>query len=349
MAEHLHWTAAGEAALAAELAPVATLHDVTDAELRARLATSIKRFKPAWKRGLVHADDEGVLAQRRALGKLDDAELERLDEASIAGMLSLFGAYESGDLAPAFELVIRKRGVRFAVRVLARMWSQRSRYTNPTWPKSEAELAVWVTAVEDDDDHVHDTSVSYSKGSATLYLRSTFQRATFSKRKEMKQTVATIWKDVAPHVRPALAVVTRDPVLAKRSAEELVHAGESPYPYFAWNHLPHLITDAKLAIALLRDHAPSYAFLANLGAAALPVYRERIGSSIDRRTRAALLAQLANLRGPEVARILAEYEDTAEYAPVVRAYFAAHPDLLEDVLRDPALQYHHADLAKLRK
>lgn len=348
MTERLHWSEAGRAALVAELAPMATLHDATDAELRARIAKSVTRFKPAWKRGLAHADAAGTAAVKRAQGKLGDAQLKQLDEASGAGLLSLFGAYESEDLAPLAELVIRKRGVRFAVRVLARMWSLRSSYDNPNWPRSDARLAVWIAAIDDDHDNVHDTSVSYSKGTFTHYLQATFQRTTFTRRKEMKQTVNAIWKTVPPHARPALAVAIQDATLAKKSAKELLHAGESPYPFFAWNHLPYLITDADLALSLLHDLAPTYQLLANLGAKTLPIYLERIGSPIDRATRAIYLAQLANLRGPKVAKLMAEYEDTAEYAPVVRAYFATHQDLLEAVLEDPELAYHHADLAKLR-
>jgi len=348
--ERLHWTADGRAALAAELAPASTLHEVPDAELRTQLAKTIKKFTTAWKRGLAKADSEGSAAVALALaGKLGDKDLVKLDETSIAGLLSLVGAYDSENLHPLGELVIRKRGVKFATRVLARMWSQVSRYYNPTWPKSIKKLAVWITAIEDDHDHVHDTSVSYSKGTFTHYLQATYQRATAARRKEMKQTVTAIWKDVPPHARPALAVATQDAVRAKQSAKELLHAGESPYPYFAWSHLPHLIKDAELALELLRDDAPSYALLANVGAALFPLYLERIGSSIDRNTRADYLAQLANLRGPRVAKLLAEYEDTAEYAPTVRAYFTAHPDLLEQVLRDPELAYHHDDLARLRQ
>ena len=90
------------------------------------------------------------------------------------------------------------------------MWSLCSRYDNPTWPNSEKKLVVSINAMEDDDDHVHDTSVSYSKGTFTGYLQATYRRSAAAGKKEMKQAVTKAWKTAAPQARPALTVITDD-------------------------------------------------------------------------------------------------------------------------------------------
>jgi hypothetical protein len=79
-----------------------------------------------------------------------------------------------------------------------------------------------------------------------------------------------------------------------------------------------------------------------------PVYIERINAHVDARYRAEILRQFSNFYGPKTALILAEYEDAKECAPIVREYFTLYPELLDNVIDDPALTYHREDLEKLR-
>jgi len=227
------------------------------------------------------------------------------------------------------------------------MWSHVSESHNPDWPNSNRRRAIYIKAIDDDADSVHDASCSYSKAAFTRYLQKRHRAGTAAERKQMKQGVDAIWKTTTPHARPALAVATRDPKRAKQSALELIHAGESPWPYFAWHELPYILTDAELALAKLGEGRLSPRLIENLGAAVWPLYAQRIAGRIDGDTRARLLGELANFYGPRTALLLAEYEDTKACAPIVRAYFTSYPELLDQVLDEPALAYHREDLTKL--
>lgn len=346
MTEEVRWTPAGRAALAAPGGDL--FRDATDAALRTRVFAAARAQAAAWKRGAAKADDEGRAAASVAAATLAAGKLPArpsIDDA--ARLLSLVGASGSEHVGPLGELVIRARGLPFAIAVAARMWSHRSASDNPDWPRSTRRAAVYIRAIDDDDDHVHDASCSYSKAAFTRYLERRYRTGTAAERAAMRKGVTAIWKTTTPHARPALAYATRDPQRAKQSARELIHAGESPWPYFAWDHLPYVLTDAELVARLLRDRPLSVELIANLGTAAWPLYEARIGSRMDSRSRAGVLAELANFYGPRTALPIAEYEDTAECAPVVRDYFTRYPELLARVIDEPALRYHREDLLKL--
>ena len=344
--EVVRWTPAARAALDD---PGPTLRDTPDRELHAVVAKAVESAAPRWKRGLAHADDEGTAAVALADATLAKGKLPKrpsVDDA--ARLLSLLGAGGGEACEPLGELLLRAHGLAFAVAVAARMWSHVSSSRNPDWPKSERRAAIFIRAIDDDDDHVHDASCSYAKSGFTRYLARRYQASPAKERAEMRKGVTAIWKTTTPHARPALAYLTNDPKRAKQSAEELIHAGESPWPFWAWDHLPYVITDAALALRVLRDNQLSLRLIDNLGPAVWPLYAERIASHIDAHSRAELLGQIAMFHGPRTAILIAEYEDTKECAPVVRDYFTRYPDLLERVLDEPALRYHRDDLAKLR-
>jgi hypothetical protein len=254
--EEVRWTPTGKAELEQTYGE---LYDETDAaELRAVVFKYAKQQLAAWKRGSKVADDEGKkaipLGEQLAKGKLP----KKLSVDDGARLLSLVGASSSNQLEPLGELLLREYGQAWAVAVAARMWSHKSAYDNPDWPKSEKRAAIYFVAIEDDDDSVHDASCSYAKSGFTEYLYRRWSKSTAAERAEIKKAVTAIWDDTTPHARPALAYLSHDPKRAKQSAEELVHAGESPWPHWAWDHLPQMITDVELALRLLKGGVSLY-------------------------------------------------------------------------------------------
>jgi hypothetical protein len=344
--EQVRWTPAGKAALAEIHGEL--YKDAKDAELRDIIKKDAKRFAPQWKRGLKKADAEGkaaaLLAPALLEGKLPRKKLS-VDDA--ARLLSLHGAASESHVGALGELVIRAYGLDFIMAVLARMWSHVTDSDNPDWPKSEKRAALYIRAIDDDDDHVHDASCSYAKGSFTTYLERRFRASTAAERTQMKKGVTAIWKKTTPHARPALAVATRDAKRASESARELIEAGLSPYPFFAWNHLWALVDDVELAFQIAGEGALAIQLIEKHGVAVWQRYADGIGGSMDARSRARILGELANFYGPKTALIIAEYEDTKTCADVVRDYFARYPELLEKVIDEPALAYHKDDLQKL--
>ena len=332
MTEEVRWTPAGKAALAEEYGEL--LRDATNAELEQRVFEHAKQRASQWAGGAAKADAEGKAAAALAAKTIAKGRLPALSVDDAARLLSLVGGDGSQHVPPLGELVIRALGAGEAMAVLARMWSHRSGSHS-------------IAAIEDDDDHVHDTSCSYSKGTFADYLARRFRSAPAPERAEMKKGVTAIWKQTTPHARPALAWATQDPKRAKESALELIEAGESPWPYYAWDHLPYVLTDAELVLRLLGERNLSLSLIKNIGTAIWPVYEERIGGHSDARYRAELLRQFSNFYGPKTALILAEYEDAKDCTPIVREYFALYPELLEAIIDDPALKYRREDLAKL--
>jgi hypothetical protein len=324
-----------------------TLRDATDAELDERVAKALKHMSPRWKRGLKKADDEGKAAVALATSWLAGKRPKKLSVDDGARLLSLIGASESSYLDALGELLIRQRGLAFAVAVAARMWSLRSESDNPDWPKSEKRAAIYITGIDDDDDHVHDASCSYSKAHFTDYLSRRYRTSRPAECTEMRKAVTALWDTAPPHARAPLAYLTRDRKRAKQSAAELIHAGKSPYPFWACNHLPEILDDYEL-ITELSGGGCTLRYIENVGVAIWPAYVEAIGSRCDATSRARMLGELANFYGPKTALLIAEYEDTKQCAPVVRDYFTRYPELLDKVIGDPELKYHREDLEQLR-
>jgi len=342
--EEVRWTKAGKAALETDYGRIH--YDADAADLKKRAVAAAKASKAEWKTGLKKADHEGKraveLANQVAQGKLP----KKLSVDDGARLLSLMGTSESEHLEVLGELLIREHGLAWAVAVAARMWSHRSEYSHPKWPKKSKTDAMYITAIEDDDDHVHDASCSYSKATFTEYLHRRWRKSTAAERAEMKKGVSAIWSDVTPHARPALAYLSHDPKRAKQSAEELLHAGESPWPFWAWDHLPMMIEDVELALSLLKGGI-SIQCIASIGTAIWESYVDAIGGRISSDSRARLLGEFSNFYGPKTALLLAEYQDNKECAQVVRDYFTLYPELLERVIDDPELKYHRDDLQKM--
>lgn len=345
MTERVRWTPAGVAARA----PRATLRTASDADVKKRVLATAKKLGPSWKRGAAKADDEGKAAAALAARTLVAGKLPAtisLDDA--ARLLSLVGATGSEHIDALGEWVVRTLGLASAMAVLATMWSHRSDYDNPDWPDSEKRAVAYICAIEDDDDAVHDASVSYGKSAFASYLHARFAASPAGERAQMKKGVTAIWKTTTPHARPALAYATHDPVRAKQSALELIHAGESPWPHYAWAHLPQVLGDPELVLRLLREGAPSLAMIANLGVAIWERYAASVTAHGDGYSRARAIREFSNFYGPKTALVIAEYQDTKHCADDVRAYFTLYPELLDKIIDEPELAYHREDLEKLR-
>jgi hypothetical protein len=344
MTEEVRWTPAGKAALA-QFEP--TLRKTPEKELRAAVAKAAKHMKPQWKRGAKHADDEGKAAIKTAESTIAKGKLPKASVDDAARVLSLIGASESDYVYPLGELLIRAHGVAFGVAVAARMWSLRSESKNPDWPKSEKRAAIYVTAIDDDDDHVHDASCSYSKNRFADYLHRRYREATATERKEMTKAVTALWDEAAPHARPVLAYITRDPKRAKQSAEQLIHAGLSPWPFWAWDHLPSVIDDPEL-LEKMQPGGATLEYIANIGMGIWQAYADAVAGRGDSYSRAETIREFSNFYGPKTALAIAEYQDNKECAPAVKDYFTLYPELLDKIIDEPELKYHREDLEKLR-
>jgi hypothetical protein len=331
------WTQAGKRALAEEDARGIRLCDAPDPKGLVKIAA----FAPAWQRGLPRSDATGraIVARAIAWGKTRD----KLTADDAAGIASLVGAWEPDNLAPFAEHVLRDYGWPFALDVLVAMWGLVTSYDNPDWPKSDARLAVWIRTMTPDYQHSHDASVSYGKGRFTDYLAKRARTA----RADAKTAAAARWKTAPLPAKAPLAVASGDPALAAKAVRELL-AANGPFPHWGWKELPYVVTDPDVFAEIPHDPQPSLRVIENLGVAALPVYERRLEDKLDKHTRARVLAELANIRSPRVAKILAEYSDNKLCADTVRSYFTMHPDLLEQVLSDPDLVYHRDDLLALR-
>mgnify|MGYP001610817207 CR=1 FL=1 len=60
-----------------------------------------------------------------------------------------------------------------------------------------------------------------------------------------------------------------------------------------------------------------------------------------------VLEQIANLRGPRTARIMAAYAERRPFGTLVHNYFAAAPELLTGLRRVKAVEPHRASLERL--
>jgi hypothetical protein len=328
-ADGLVWTAAGKEALgyekARELVP-------RDADVKKAVAAVVKQHAARWKKGAARSDDAGKAAIKVAAAWKPTA---KLTAEQLAAMMSLAAAAPESVHNPVIELAIRVYGWEVTMRVLVASWTLYASYDKG---------AAWLKTMGVDHDHVFDTSACCGKGEMTRYLQAYFYAAATAERTAMRKAASVVWKDAHRPGKVALAVATCDPRRGAEIARELL-ANDKPHAFFAWQELPHILTDAELVAAALekRDEALSFRIVENLGVAAVPLFEDRL-AGISKHTRARRLAMLANLRSSRVAQILAEYAEDKPYAETVRSYFALHPDLLDAVLADPELKYYHPEL-----
>lgn len=339
MPAEMAWTEAGRAALEAELArgiPLCTDRDVTP-----QVAALVKRYAPAWHKGLAKTDAVNEPLVTFAIGWKAGTKLTAAQAATI---LTLLSPAEDAELSAVCEHVARE-GIDLALRTLIHLWSQVVDYKGET----DKGRAVWITAIAPDHQHVMDASGARMKGAFARYLGKVHRAASPAARKNMTKAARAVWKSAPRHAKPPLAVAVNDAALAAEIARELLDH-DKPHAFYAWEELPYLVTEVALVEELLpkRDARLSYRILDNLGAAALPLYERALEASLSSHARADLFAQLANVRSPWVARRFGEYSDSPHYAATLSSYFTAHPDLLELAISDPELRYHADDLAKLR-
>lgn len=343
------WTEDGVKALAADAARFTTpLRRTVNREALLKDLDSIhRRFLPAWQRGLERADQNGRAAVAFLAENWTPAGFSRamtVDEAAGAG--SLLGARGSGgeefDAFP--ELVLRDHGWHFALQVLARMWSQETNYKDPDWPSSEARLAVWLTAIADDDRSVYDASVSYGKAKFALYL----QCVALAEKPEVQTALNAVWATAPIHARPALVAACADSARAATTLEAVPrHSGSFPT-----RSLAPLVRDPALLVSLIEGEQTrlDVTFIDRLGLAALPLYQRALQQRMGAPQRLALLVDLTNFRGPTAASLLAPFAEKAPYTQCVRQYFARAPELLAELLADTALPDDvRVRLEKLRK
>jgi len=347
MTAALRWTEQGRTALErARTWGIPLCNDATTGALETRVAARIARLAPAWQRGLEKSDSVGKRGVEIATrGAPDTADVD-----AWASTLSLVGAYEPEDLAPVAELLLRRHGLTFALRVLVAMWSLVTSYHNPDWPKDDAHLAVWLRALgPPNENDAYDASVSYAKARFADYLAKTHRCVGDLERAEMTRAVDAIWSDAPVHARPALVAATRDGARAEDLAHALLaderRAYRSRYPEGA---LCPLFSDPELMVAWSGASFPlTLGMLERLGEDALSLYERRLGGRETKHAQLRLLEQLASVAHPRAARLLALRAERAPFTKLVRAYFAAEPAMLDAVLADHTLEEHRPVLAKL--
>jgi hypothetical protein len=328
-ADGLVWTAAGKTALALEKARELVPRDT---DVKKAVAAIVKQHAARWKKGAARSDDAGKAAIAAAAAWKPAA---KPTAEQLAAMMSLAAAAPVSVHNVVIELAIRERGWELTMRMLAASWTLYASYDKG---------ASWLKAIAVDHDHVFDTSACCGKGEMTRYLQAYYYAAASSERTAMRKAVGAVWKDAHRPGKVALAVATCDAGRGATIARELL-ANDKPHAFFAWQELPHILTDAELVAAALekRDESLSFRIVENLGAAAVPLFEDRM-AGISKHQRARLLEMLANVRSRRVAHILAEYAEDKPYADTVRGYFALHPDLLAAALADPELRYYHPEL-----
>jgi len=347
------WTEAGRTALLAEASHgPRSLREVSDAELRAKVAGVVSRYLPAWERGLAKGDDVGHAAVTLLSGDWESALAIETDP-QLAGVASLLGAWSSADTTAFVELALRGRGIASALAMLVAMWSLKTSYDNPDWPESEARLAIWLKAIEPDSpsSSAQDASVSYAKGDAARYLAARYRDSDAETQRAAASALEAMWATTPMHARAPLALACCNRARAEEIARDLLSGKTQSSPHFAWQTLPALVRDEGLLPHLLHkrgDLPLKWTWFAEVGALALSFYEESLPKrTTSKQQRELMVEQLVNLRGPRVAALLAPLAGKAAFKKQVRAYFERHPDLLDLVMRDPRLTEHRDALAAL--
>jgi hypothetical protein len=328
MTDVLDWTDAGRAALATELARAPrSLHAATDAELRAAVDAVVARFGPCWERGAAASDVVGRAAIAFACG---DWRVDGITIDQAAGMASLLGARSDDDAGAFAELVMRARGIEVGLRVLVAMWSLVTDYDDPDYP-DEARLAIRLGVLPADSSAAEDASVSHGKGDMAEYLGARHRASTASDQAHATRAAHAMLPMTPAHARAPLAVAVQDRALATSILRELfANPKRAVTPHYAWRTLPSLVRDRDLLEQLAAtDHLPfTFAWLEALGPQVIPLYATAIGKrTTSAHQRKTMIQQLVNIHGPGAAAILARYAGTAPYRPLIRAYFARHPEL----------------------
>lgn len=329
------WTDEGRAELAREHSwsgPL--LRDAPTDELRTKLAASLARFRPCWRRGLDTSDDIGKALIGLAL---TDFAIEKLTVEQAAGISSLLGARSDNHDAPFIELLIRRRGLAFVVRVAAAAWSLVTDYDDPDWPESETRLAIRLKAIDGTSSSANDTSVSHGKGALGEYLGKVHHTGSKAQREEIETVVDELWDDVPMYARPALALAAQSPGRATEIVKTLRAAKRDWYPHYAFKALPLFIDDAALldAIGFTKEGTITLRWLERRGVALLPLLAKK-AEKASPHTRARLMEILANIRGKSAAAIVAGFLGKKDVKAQVAAYFARYPELAPATARASA-------------
>lgn len=319
-----------------------------DATLRRLVTVGVERLRPMWHRGLTGpegSDAEGCAAVAFASDALAAGELP--DDASVeqaAWAASMLGGY--GDMmGPLAEQIVRRRGGRFAIEVLVRMWWQVTKYVQPTSLHRDDDLAMRLRTVAAEDSSRDVAVSSLGKAQFARYLLRSYRSGSATLRADMLAAVDAMWTTAPSHALAPLAVAISDPIRGAEAGRRVL-AERRARASFAAADLPFLLEDSGLAHRLLKQWYafPDLRLIENLGAGALPIYDAKLTEADGG---GELLVQLYNLRGPRTARIVARYAEQRPDSIVVHNYFADSPELLIALRRDPSLD--HARLARLER
>jgi len=333
------WTEAGHTLLKTERAGPGVLDTADRGQLEATIRAVIERYAHTWARGLARADETGRRAAEVATQF--DTHAPPTSATELAMAVSLFHARGDGDSDALTELVLREHGWPVALEMLARSWAMSTRYKDPGWPKSEDQLEVWLEDAPSEGARAFDASVSYGKYHVARYLSERHGQASEKDQRAAAAFVEKRWSTASEPQRVALVAATRDAV---RAEEVVGQEAEGPAVHGSCLRLIYpLIANAATLTALEPHELPlRYAHLDVLGEAVIPLFEARIRSRIHKSVRLELLEQLANLRGPRTAHLMAIHAERPPYTKLVRAYFLTHPTLWSGLGRAD-----HPELGKL--
>jgi hypothetical protein len=329
----------------------ARVHLFDDGALCQAVAVKLSAQAEAWRRGLERSDAVGQAAVSYTLtAPVEGALPADATAVQAAGAATMLGAYDDEQAVAAFaELLIRRRGLPFAMEVLAHTWLQKTSYHDPQGPRHNDKLMLWMTECPEDHSSHFDPSVSYGKARMAVALSRRVREMPES-REPALAAVAALWNSSSPAGRAALVVAARD---HERAAELVAHylaTQPSPWPFYGWDQLPSLLCDVDLLERARRAggwNFPDLRMLENIGAEMIEVYERVVDSQIPNTLRVRVLEQMCNLHGPRTARCFARFAEKSSVRDVVRAYFAAHVDLLPAAVAEPEDGAHADRLVKL--
>ncbi len=328
MADQLAWTDAGRA----ELARRRATRFVAPKQPAAMLEALVEEHGPRWQQWAANTDANGKRLAQLAAGWQPTA---KADVEQLALLVALLGGGSDVQDASLAAFVVDVHGISVALRVIVATW--------PLWRDREK----WLVVRAPDDLGIHDTSVSWGKRNFAECVGARV-RADKKLAAAAAKAIAKIWPRAPRYAKTALAYAADDPVRGAEIARELL-AHDDPYPHYPFDVLPHFIRDPKLVVKLMKasQAEPSLQMLDNLGVAAIPLIHRTLIEARDKWTRQRMMEVAANVKSTKIARELASHVGQAPYAAIVRDYFSRHRDLLAKMMRDPELQYHRDDLAKL--
>ena len=337
--DELRWTPEGEAALAQAARGYFPVVEARGAPLAAIVATKCAVYAKRVARAVAKSKGDALTAKTAKLLAAWTPKTKPTVESAALIATALGACAEDADIAPFLAYILETRGAAFSVAVLVAMWRVASNHHESS--------GVSLRAAQLDTTSAHDASVSYGKGDIVQFLRDAGRRDP-QLRAQLAAAVDAVYPDAPLAAKAPLACAIDDAARAAALAKELLKQ-TAIYPHWSWHSLPQIVTDVALAKKLYKklELRPWIADFGRLGVRALELYAQAFDGTLDGATRERMLVELANVHGPRTARIMAAQVTNRRHAATTKSYLVKYPELLADVLADPACADDHPYLEPL--